>query len=604
MTKKKENVKLNLFKSYFKNINEVICFSVRTIWEVKRRYFFYLYIEIVVCAIIPFIDILGIKWFINEIISSERSINNLVAVAAFIVIGKFLSNSLTKFSRDKKNICIDKIDRKVKTNINDVSMHIKFEDTEDPVVLDQLKLAMKSYEQVGIRAIGEFIFSVISGIIILIGVAYIIINCSLILFVVIICDFILSAKINEKIVNIYYKYFPLTTDRERGVDYITNKLPSYQYGKEIRIYNAIELILKKQKEMTDSIVEIRKEQNCKIRSVSSTWDIIHNGLTGIMYIILAYETIKDKITLGDFSSIASATSTFNTALNSLVGAFVNFNVQTKQMLTVIEYLKRANEQDNGRQNMKDIKGVTIEFRNVSFKYPRSDEFTLKNINLTIESGERIAIVGENGAGKTTFIKLLCRLYNVTEGEILVNGKSINDYKFEEYVKILSVVFQDFKLLAFSIRENIIGNDNKDMDEVLMDMCETCGVANMVNKTSKKLGTSLYKMFEEDGIVPSGGEAQKLAIVRALYKNAPVVILDEPTATLDPISEHEIYQYFNTLVENRTAIYISHRLSSCKFCDKIVVLVDKCIKEIGSHEELVNANGVYANMYNVQSQYYK
>ncbi|MDE7300500.1 MAG: ABC transporter ATP-binding protein/permease, partial [Lachnospiraceae bacterium] len=291
---------------------------------------------------------------------------------------------------------------------------------------------------------------------------------------------------------------------------------------------------------------------------------------------------------------------------------------------------------------------TIEFRNVSFTYPGSQVSVLKNISVVLHPGEHVSIVGLNGAGKTTFIKLLCRLYDPTEGEILLDGVDIREIVYEEYVKLLAVVFQDFQLFAFTARENVTlaesfakAEDMRKNEEKLAkdyekgklhlweevadgdrtaakeqnpaqeknhnfeQVIEQTGLTKTLADLKYGADTYIMKSFDNEGCEMSGGQQQKLAIARALYKNAPVVILDEPTAALDPIAEYEIYRQFHSLVGGRTAIYISHRLSSCQFCDIIYVFVDGEIRERGTHEELVGlADGHYAKMFEAQAQYYR
>ena len=213
------------------------------------------------------------------------------------------------------------------------------------------------------------------------------------------------------------------------------------------------------------------------------------------------------------------------------------------------------------------------------------------------------MVGLNGAGKTTFIKLLCRLYDTDEGEILLDGVNIREYDYDEYMKLFSVVFQDFKLLAFTAQDNILLG-KEDSPEHVDELFEKVGILNKINSLSNGRDTMMFRQFDKNGVQLSGGEQQKLAIARALYKDAPMVILDEPTAALDPVAEYEIYCRFNELVGGKTAVYISHRLSSCKFCDRIAVFSDCTIKELGTHEELVHKpDGIYAEMFRAQAQYY-
>ena len=245
----------------------------------------------------------------------------------------------------------------------------------------------------------------------------------------------------------------------------------------------------------------------------------------------------------------------------------------------------------------------VEFRNVSFKYPNTDTYALKNVNVKFKIGEKLAVVGMNGSGKTTFIKLLCRLYDPTEGEILLNGVNIKKYDYDEYMQIFSVVFQDFKLFAFTLGQNVACAPTYDTKKV--EKClKNAGFGDRYKSLPDGAETYLYKRFDKSGIEISGGEAQKIALARALYKDSPFIILDEPTSALDPVSEYEIYSSFNTITGDKTAIYISHRLASCRFCDNIVVFDNGSIIQHGSHENLLSdQNGKYYELWNAQAQYY-
>lgn len=245
----------------------------------------------------------------------------------------------------------------------------------------------------------------------------------------------------------------------------------------------------------------------------------------------------------------------------------------------------------------------IEFRDVSFQYPGSDNWALRHVNLKFHVGSRLAIVGENGSGKTTFIKLLCRLYDPQEGQILLNDVDIRKYRYDDYLRLFSVVFQDFQLIAQPLGANVAGSMAYDRDRARKALLDA-GFGERLAAMEKGLDTMLYKVLSEDGVDISGGEAQKIAIARALYKDAPYIILDEPTAALDPIAEAEIYGKFDEIVGDKTAIYISHRLSSCKFCDEIAVFHAGNIVQRGSHDELVaDEGGKYRRLWTAQAQYY-
>ena len=244
----------------------------------------------------------------------------------------------------------------------------------------------------------------------------------------------------------------------------------------------------------------------------------------------------------------------------------------------------------------------IEFRNVSFRYPGQKAWALHNINLTLHSGEKLSIVGENGSGKTTFVKLLTRLYDVTEGKILLDGRDIRSINLDEYRGLFSAVFQDFKLFSFTLRENVELDQNLS-DEEVVSYLEQAGLQEKINRLPNGISTQVNREFDEHGFEPSGGEAQKIALARALARSAPVVILDEPTAALDPRAEYDLYMRFAKLTEGKSAVFISHRLSSSQFCDHIAVFSNGRIIEYGTHEELVERNGIYSELYTLQAQFY-
>ena len=244
----------------------------------------------------------------------------------------------------------------------------------------------------------------------------------------------------------------------------------------------------------------------------------------------------------------------------------------------------------------------VEFEQVSFRYPGTQTDVIRNLNLKFVIGEKMAIVGKNGSGKTTFIKLLCRLYDVTEGCIKVNGIDIRKYNYAEYQKLFAVVFQDFRLFAFSVGENVAASKQVEVSRA-MDALGRAGLEERMEKLRDGLDTFVGKEVYADGVVFSGGEKQKMAIARAIYKDASFVIMDEPTAALDPISECEVYAGFDQMVGKKTALYISHRLASCRFCEDILVFDQGTVVQRGSHEELVKEDGIYRKLWNAQAQYY-
>ena len=327
---------------------------------------------------------------------------------------------------------------------------------------------------------------------------------------------------------------------------------------------------------------------------------------GAAYIFVALKALGGAIGVGRVVQYVSAIIALSSGLSMLIETLGNYINNTPFLRTVFEFLDMPNKMDQGDMALDQNSGKVyeIEFRNVSFKYPGQEDYALCNISMTFYAGQRLAVVGVNGSGKTTFIKLLCRLYDPSEGEILLNGIDIRKYNYQEYMQLFSVVFQDFKLLSFELGQNVAGSMNVDLDKA--DQClRDAGFGIRLDKLPQGLSTALYKDFDENGVDISGGEAQKIALARALYKDAPFIILDEPTAALDPIAEFEVYSRMDQMIGEKSAVFISHRLSSCRFCNDIAVFHMGSLIQRGSHDELVaDRSGKYFELWNAQAQYYE
>ncbi len=340
-----------------------------------------------------------------------------------------------------------------------------------------------------------------------------------------------------------------------------------------------------------------------LKALSSAISALFMGIT---YLFVCMKSWAGAFGVGMVMQYIASITKVSSGLNDLVGTVGKIKTNSSFLTLIFEFLDTPNTMYQGSLTVEKRldRDYEIEFRNVSFKYQNSDDFVLKNINIKFKIGSRLAVVGMNGSGKTTFIKLLCRLYDPTEGEILLNGINIKKYNYLDYLMIFSVVFQDFKLLALKLGENVASSTKYDKS-VVIDCLKRAGFKEGLAKMNNDLNTYLYKQINKDGINISGGEAQKIALARALYKNSPFIILDEPTASLDPIAEAEIYSKFNEIVGDRTAIYISHRLSSCVFCDEVVVFDKGQIVQQGRHRDLLNDHqGKYFELWNAQTQYYK
>ena len=330
---------------------------------------------------------------------------------------------------------------------------------------------------------------------------------------------------------------------------------------------------------------------------------ISTSLLVIIYGFVGLKALGGAFPAGNLMQYAASITALSSALTEIFTVAGEAKNNREFLKDVFDFLDIKNGMcmNKAPVNYQSVDAPLIEFKNVSFAYPDSEKTVLKNLNLTLRRGERLAVVGKNGSGKTTFVKLLCRLYDPIEGEILFNGKNIKEYDYKEYLNLFSVVFQDFKLLALPLAQNISGGEAYDKLKVV-EVLKNTGLD--LSKFKNAEETYLYKNFDDEGVNISGGEGQKIAIARALYKDAPLIILDEPTAALDPIAEAEIYSKFDGLVKNKTSLYISHRLSSCKFCSHILVFDAGLIVQEGSHEELLAEDGLYSKLWNAQAQYYQ
>lgn len=329
-------------------------------------------------------------------------------------------------------------------------------------------------------------------------------------------------------------------------------------------------------------------------------------LTGLIYLLVCIKAWAGAFGLGTATQYIGSVTSFFGGFSELMKCIGVMRINSSFLDTVFELLDTPNTMYQGSlttEKRSDIQ-YDVEFRDVSFKYPGSEAYALRHVNMKFKVGSRLAVVGMNGSGKTTFIKLLCRLYDPTEGEILLNGINIRKYRYDDYMKIFSVVFQDFQLLALPLGQNVAASQTYDAARVL-DCLNKAGFGEKLAKMPHGLDTYLYKSVDTEGVDVSGGEAQKIAIARALYKDSPFIILDEPTAALDPIAEAEIYSKFDEIAGDKTAVYISHRLSSCKFCDEIAVFDSGSVIQQGTHSDLLaDESGKYFELWNAQAQYYK
>ena len=391
----------------------------------------------------------------------------------------------------------------------------------------------------------------------------------------------------------------------RKLEYMENVTTDFSYAKDIRLFGMQKYLAKKQIDVYDE--ELRHWIKSRQYWIYNT--IFAHGISLLRQLIiigwLVYSVVFNGLSIGNFTLYTASAAAFSNAINEILQALSALRERSAHTDDYRSFMDIPSADDKVQTiPIPPADKYTFEFKNVSFKYRGQEKYALKNVSLTLHAGEKLAVVGLNGAGKSTFIKLLLRLYDVTEGCILMNGTDIRKFDRKEYYELFAPAFQDVMVFAFPVAENVSMKEPFNTDKAEAEkMLRLAGLGDKLDKLEKGVDTELLKVLYDDGVDLSGGEKQKLALARALYKKSKIIVLDEPTAALDALAEFRLYQSFNELVGDRTAVYISHRLSSTRFCDRVAMFKDGEMVEIGTHDSLMEADGAYADMFRVQAQYY-
>lgn len=601
--------------------------SLGIIHKTDRSIIPLLIMQSILSALFPYIELYLSAYMINFIIS--KNFEKIPFLIIVLVLSNLLMGLLIDLLDNTNKYKANYVQKRMIALINKKAMEIDYDIIEDPQVLQKISNAEYTMEHTGgyyafimyYKQLIEATLKIITSVSLVVSLCFLPpTSNNSVMNIFATMPFSLGTLMILTVFNVRFnKYVAIksksySTDLfkkkiivERKFDYYTDQIfLNYPMGKDIRIFNMFEMIHNNYK---THMHEAKKFYDMfyyeKIKN-KETLNLLSNSIyMYISYIIVILKVLGQSITMGELIKYIGAISIFNAEIINIIGINQRIMLQTEFVKVFDEFINMENKKQTSSLPIGKCKDNVyhIEFHNVSFKYPNSEDYTLKHISCKLTVKNKIAVVGQNGAGKTTFIKLLCRLYDPTEGYITLNGIDIRQYDYDEYLSMFSVVFQDFKLFAFPVHENVATNRIVEEDKVWKSL-RLSGMADRVKNMPQNIESNLYK-YDEDGIEISGGEAQKIAIARALYKEAPIVILDEPTSALDPISEFEIYSRFNDLVENKTSIFISHRMGSCKFCDDIIVFDNGGIIQRGNHNTLIkDENNVYASLYNAQAEYYK
>lgn len=575
-------------------------------WSQDKVLFAQCGVYTILASIAPFIGIFLPKFLIDELLGQRR-----IEIILMTLIGFFLLSSVVNYSiawlRCAYSPRVTKIRTDYITMISDKIMKMDFKNTEDPEVLNKIKSVMNAVmsNNTGVEGVYHTLLGLFGRLTAFVGYISIVLFLSPWILLFLIINVLISYALTMRVKKYEYSQKEKAADKDRRTFYVFDTMYDFAYGKDIRIYDLKNILIDKFKKFRGERIDISndvQEKQLKVKIVDVILLVIREC---VVYGYLIYNVLFTGMGIGDFTMYFSTINGFGDWMKGILDDLANIKAQNMYLDDMREFLEIKSENKEKTRDIPIDSSYEIEFKNVSFKYPKTDKYIYKNLSLKIKKGQRLAIVGINGAGKTTFVKLLCRLYEPTSGEILINGVNIQSFSKEEYYKILSVVFQDIKTFAFTVAENVSLENLEDVDrEKVLHCIEKAGVGDKINSLQKGIDTSLLKILDGEGVELSGGENQKLALARALYKNGKIVILDEPTSALDAVAEYNIYKGFDELIGDKTAIYISHRLASTKFCDVIAFFENGEIVEYGTHEELLKKNGKYSDMFNIQAQYYK
>ncbi len=577
--------------TFFKyNINCFI-FYIKTIWSTCKRVFFLTFLDGILGALISFIwmyffkyllDYLALQIFnkailwilccicLSGIIELFRSLINIVERNAYFDINVFLQSKLSE-----------------------LSFKISYEKMEDSETIQQFEMAHKCINRNYMEKYTLGLANIVSCILVFAGVG--IITSSLNLWITLILFIVITVNAVCHFIQSQYEVAQFTeeTTVSRQLEYTRFWLTERSRAKEVRTYLLHDFVVGKLKEYNEMFFRVLQSFTKKQKKTYIAVHLINGIQMIILYLYCAYLLSQGIITAGDFMLNISALLSFGAALTNILKSLIDVyknNMYIDKLKNCMEF--NVDAYDKVFLN-KEID--TIEFRNVSFRYPGESRNALDNINFIMYGNEKLSLIGENGAGKSTLVKLLSGLYTPTSGEILINGIPI-DSRRKNYLSLFSMVFQDYTIFNFSVEENISMGKNGQKQK-MRELLNKMGLRDVEPEAY------ISQIFSDKGIELSGGENQKLAIIRALFKDAPILILDEPTSALSPQSEYDIYKMFSELTTNKTVLFISHRLSSCRICDRILLLQDGKVEAMGSHNELMESSSKYREMFNAQAELY-
>ncbi|QQY79543.1 ATP-binding cassette subfamily B protein/ATP-binding cassette subfamily C protein [Keratinibaculum paraultunense] len=578
-------------------------------WKASPSYIILLLVNALLESARIVVNIILPKYLIDELLGNKDP-QMLLILGSAIVLSNVIFKLIENIMKKQLTIGRIKLEEKMSQIMANKIMNVDFSYLENPYYLDLKERAVFAINnQLALENIIVGITNTIRDLITIISLLIILFSLSWVLVVFLLLTIGLNLWIYSSFANYQQEFFQSIIPINRKYGYYMGLGFQDKPQKDIRLYNMGQMLTQRVIEYNKDLMDEFQVFYNRLGKIEGLYNVINVLQASIAYGYVGLRVISDKfgpnISIGSFTMYVNAAINFSQTTTKL-GENITLTFQMLQYLDpFMEFISLPETKEySGNLKMEDeIKSIS--FKNVSFKYPGSDKYVLEDISFDIKGGEKISIVGLNGAGKTTLIKLLCRLYEPDSGEIFVNGHNIYDYEYESYMGKIAVIFQDYKLFAFTVGENISCNEGYKEDKKIMDLIEEVGLKEKIDSLPNGLDSLMGKAYDDKGIELSGGESQKIAIARALYKDAPLIILDEPTSALDPLAEAEIYEHFNTLVKGKTAIYISHRMSSSVFCDRILLIEDGKVVDYDSHANLMEKkDSLYYKLFTTQAKNYQ
>lgn len=589
-------------KNKFGKTFGVMAYCIKMMFGMDKGYLGLLFISMVIASVIPFINANLVSKVINLVTESETAADAAVLAAGIMLALLTVLQSLDVYVRWFRTNHYINMGHEFDTMVAKKNIEMKYEKAENPEISELRMRAGRGCSAVPV--VVEEVVDFSSDIIKMAGAAAVFTMFNPVILLVVVPFAALNYFVSKYFQRKYYENEKKGHKPQRKINYFLATMLDYVAGKEIRVFGAAEFMKNKYLREEEAVYDIRR-QTGRYRLADRVCGVIIVVIQLVLlYLLVGYEYFKGQASVGDAALYINLVLVFSGAFSGLFESFVRAGARGERLRDFRDYM--AMEDEERSSEVIDIGTVpdTIEFEHVWFKYQGAEDYTLKDINLKLTCGQKIAIVGENGSGKTTLIKLLMRFYTPTKGRILVNGIDYMTVKQEDYYRLFSTVFQDFNLMAFSIRENIIFSADGSNDEKMRKELKRLDMLEKIERLEHGFDTHITREYAKDGINFSGGERQKLAIARAACKDSPVLILDEPTSALDPVAEKKLYDELYNMMKDKTMIMISHRLQSTAICDYILFIKMGEIKEEGSHAELMNMGGEYSRMFALQADWYK